>query len=314
MLFVHIPKTAGTSFRTSLAKFYGEEYIAKDYGPYFSATSDVVRNEIHKKNDLYSLRYTLKKKGYKVLGGHFPASRYTSIFPVSDCVAFLRDPVQRFYSEYQHRSNRSFDRFEGSIEEYCEVNKFCNVQSRMLAKTAWPAFACVALTESYTKSLEFINADFGVCLNEVEVNKRRGDIKKPYDLTEKQIALIIEKNSDDCMIYEEAKKYFEERIKLENPNDFVRGRIEEIKGNRVYGYAIPNNNTEVEPVEVQLLVNDIVQDTTIAKDYRKNLDLLRVKRKGHVGFSFDISKFVKGDVFQVSVKDTGQKLAYKVKK
>ena len=45
-LVVHVPKTAGTSFRWALDKCFGESNVVRDYGRKADATSDVVRERL----------------------------------------------------------------------------------------------------------------------------------------------------------------------------------------------------------------------------------------------------------------------------
>ena len=39
-VFVHIPKTAGTSFRLGADQYFGEKMVCRDYGPKAPETSE----------------------------------------------------------------------------------------------------------------------------------------------------------------------------------------------------------------------------------------------------------------------------------
>ena len=310
-IFVHIPKTAGTSFRKSLDSFFKESNVAKDYGLFFEETNNDIKKYLHQNQDPYAAVSKIKEKDFKFIVGHFKASRYAYQIPVHDFVTILRDPVQRFYSEFQHRSNRHFDKFEGTIEDYCAVEKFCNVQSKMLAGAAWPAFGCVGLTESYNDSVRIINDTLSLDLKYMEVNKRRNDIAKGYSLTTAQIELIKQVNKADVELYEVAKQYFQERMSLDDDSLFVRGRLEFIKDNVVSGYAIPPLHN-AQAVTVQVLANDHVIGEVIAKEHRKYLSLLGVNRNGYVGFEYDLGDIPVGAKISARVKETRQLLAYSI--
>lgn len=310
-VFVHLPKTAGTSFRRSLGKYYGESYIAKDYGPHLQETDFNIKQMLHIEDDPYAAVLDVESKGSKFIVGHFKATRYAYQIPISKFVTILRDPVQRFYSEYNHRANRNFDRFTGTIEDYCREERFCNIQSKMLAGVAWPAFGCVGLTEEYNKSMSLINTECSVELEYMEVNKRRGNIGKGYDLSPAQLELISKCNQGDIALYKAAVNYFNQRIKLTDQHKFVRGRIEFVKDNVVSGYAIPVEHNS-SAVVVEILANDIVIGETIAKQHRKYLALLSVSRKGYVGFEFKLEGLPEKSVISARVKDTHQYLAYTI--
>ncbi|MEZ5582905.1 MAG: hypothetical protein R3F37_09170 [Candidatus Competibacteraceae bacterium] len=47
--FVHIPKTAGTSFRQEMSRIVGNERVLMDYGYRENATSEIVSNVYEKK-------------------------------------------------------------------------------------------------------------------------------------------------------------------------------------------------------------------------------------------------------------------------
>ncbi|MGS0466403.1 hypothetical protein ACU8V3_03960 [Cobetia marina] len=271
----------------------------------------ISKKKLHAEDDPYSAVLNVENKGSKFIVGHFKASRYAFQIPISKFVTILRDPIQRFYSEYNHRSNRDFDRFTGTIEDYCQEERFCNIQSKMLAGVAWPAFGCVGLTEEYNKSMYLINSELSVELEYMEVNKRRGDIEKGYDLSPAQLELISKCNKGDIELYNAAVDYFNQRISLTDEHSFVRGRIEFIKDNIVSGYAIPAEDNSP-AVVVEILANGIVIGEAIAKRHRKYLALLSVSRKGYVGFEFKLGDLPEKSVISARVKDTHQYLAYTI--
>ena len=51
LFFVHIPKTAGTSFRKACENYFGTPYSAYDYSPNSSDTSALVLDCMYRNHD-----------------------------------------------------------------------------------------------------------------------------------------------------------------------------------------------------------------------------------------------------------------------
>ncbi|MGK7895088.1 MAG: sulfotransferase family 2 domain-containing protein, partial [Xenococcus sp. (in: cyanobacteria)] len=85
VISIHVPKTAGTTFKKVLRQVYHPEEIFFDY-----AHRGDVRNKM----------LTNPKPGVKVIHGHFPANKYDSKFPDSRKILWLRDPIKRLISLY----------------------------------------------------------------------------------------------------------------------------------------------------------------------------------------------------------------------
>jgi hypothetical protein len=81
VVFVHIPKTAGTSFTGYLVTHFRREEIAP---PYFG--------------DLATLEST---RGKRFVAGHFLLSQALGVFPNAFFLTFLREPVARIQSQYR---------------------------------------------------------------------------------------------------------------------------------------------------------------------------------------------------------------------
>ena len=310
MVFVHIPKTAGTSFTRGLEVQLGKDRIAYDFGTGFSRTSDIVREKVYTNDDYWGLRAGLENSDVRVLSGHFEAKKYQFLFPITSFVTFLREPVQRFYSEYCHRKRRDFDRFDGSFMDYCKVEKFCNIQSRLLQDMPWSAFGFLGLTESYNKSLDLFESYCGIRVDRLEVNQNNQKGKGSYELSDAELSEAIKVNKKDCGLFKQVKDYFNERIKCyENGSPFVMGQLQNVSNGNVFGFACSTDHTSyAQPVEVEILINGSVKARCLANQHRKRLQLFGVPRNGFVGFSTQL-ELKAGDRVAARVADTKQLLA-----
>ncbi len=85
VISIHVPKTAGTTFKKILRQIYHPEEIFFDY-PH--------------RGDLRHNMLTNPKPGIKVIHGHFPSHKYDSKFPECRKIIWLRDPIKRLISLY----------------------------------------------------------------------------------------------------------------------------------------------------------------------------------------------------------------------
>ena len=127
LIFIHLPKTAGTSLRRTIQKNYPsrELFFIYNRNPRFN-TMDDLRG--FKAEDFAK---------YKIIMGHFPFNR--KIFPFNDrrFVTIVREPIQRVISYHRHVMGR--DEWRGreiSLIEYMQTSdeiQLQNHQTRLLA-------------------------------------------------------------------------------------------------------------------------------------------------------------------------------------
>jgi len=124
-LVVHTPKTAGTSFRWALEKYFGKSKIVRDYGPRSDATSKVVREYLYDGDTPRGpeeLVSEISNHTKRILIGHFPIQKYADFFNAKHIIAFVRDPLVRMCSEYLHRAKNKT--FTGSFSEFLQMPEY----------------------------------------------------------------------------------------------------------------------------------------------------------------------------------------------
>ena len=150
-LFIHIPKTAGTSFRLGLEAAFDNDSVCKDYSESSDETSDEVLENIYRKKDFYAFHQEFKKKGYRFLSGHFGVKKYIHLFGAENSITFLRDPVKRIVSEYNHFAH--YHGYEKDFQSFYSDKRFVNKQLNIFSGVPWPLVGFIGLTERYSESL-----------------------------------------------------------------------------------------------------------------------------------------------------------------
>jgi len=92
LIFVHIPKTAGSTFHMILNSRYPHSGIQNLFGSRYSEP------EIHQ----FMIRPAETKKHIRLLKGHMPFGMHKHIPHPSQYIAMLRDPVERVISQYYY--------------------------------------------------------------------------------------------------------------------------------------------------------------------------------------------------------------------
>lgn len=302
ILFVHIPKTAGTSFRHSAKKFFGDENTYFDYNISSSETSEIIKKYVYEKNDFYALSLNLFQKENIFLSGHFHASKYSGLFDTLDVITFVRNPIEQVISHYKHFI--TYSNYKESIEVFVKENRFKNIQSKILANRPLELYGFIGLTEEYAKSLELINKDFNM---ELEVLKLNSSIKDKY-FDDEIINLIIKENQEDIKLYEKAKTIFKNYLQcFEKELPYTYAHIQEKSKKRIRGIAFQRNNKEA--IELEIYENNKLISTVTASAYRPGIAYYCSTRKSFVGFDYIFEKEIseKSNI-HVFVKETGQEI------
>ena len=212
ILFIHIPKTAGISFRKGLEEIYSDR-LCKDY-------SDSIFDSWRRRED--SMRAVYQNRAalicdYDVIYGNFPVPKYSLLNSDGDdstlFCTLLRDPVDRVISEYRslttkpdpqrHAKNMTLTEFAGSYPQR-------KIYSLFTKGMPLYQFAFIGITEEYTRSLDLFAQIFNIRIPYYNINVSPGS-KLDLDARERQEIETILK--DNYRIYNDARRLFDERCK-----------------------------------------------------------------------------------------------------
>lgn len=307
--FIHIPKTAGTSFRIAAEKNFGWGYIHLDYGRDSHETSQLVKRKIYESSDLFSLALSLSEDRCKFFGGHVRASKYAMLFSAEKMVTFVRDPVKQVLSQYEHLTYHAG--YAKSLDEYLAgLSERPDLAAGFLRGIPLEVYGFVGVTELYAESLEVFNKTYGTCFPLLEENVNpQGGAEKYSDCDEilSQVALRLDPRS--TALYTRAVDLLKTRVRAQAEGwDYVHGAIGAVTPYSIRGFAYRSKNSG-KPVQVQLWVNDRLHAAKEATELRSHLRNFNVPRNGFVGFRFRLRKPLRtGDLVRCTVYETGQTL------
>lgn len=132
VIFLHIPKAAGSTLKDILYRQYEKEYIYElDSQKFFQSQED------------FKQLNTKEKDKIQLLMGHMYFGLHEFISSPSTYIKMLRNPIQKVISYYYFVSSKltthpDYELINSqniSLKEYCTMNKpnMCNAQTRFLA-------------------------------------------------------------------------------------------------------------------------------------------------------------------------------------
>jgi hypothetical protein len=301
--FIHIPKTAGTSFKRASEKYFGADGVVKNYGAKSSETTawvkDVVLND---KN--YPLLYdNLSRNGIGLYTGHVHALPTANIFQIQNIITFLRNPLEQVISHFNHFSR--WYEYKKNISEFVITPGFKNLQSRHLNGLPIQLVGFIGITEKYSVSIDLLNTYYGW---DFEAREDNANEKKNITSVEKSINDLVDlENADDFRLYACVDKLFEERRALNAlDKEWCYSFIDQLDEKHVSGVAYMAKS--VSNVSVLIFEKDKQLGCCVANELRLGLIRFGVPNKGFIGFSFILPKSIDLSEILVVVETTGQVL------
>ena len=204
LLCIHIPKTAGRTFRQALKSHYGENGVL------------TLDHQFLKKRGETLADYPVHQ--YPVVHGHLHYNLLQPYAtPTTKWVTWLRHPVDRVLSNYFfYRSNGYVKRKKKehdlkliSLEEYVHRPKKRNVMTRFMGELLLRDCFFVGLQEHYYEDLQKIAEKLSWQLPKdcyevrVNVNASKPDLNQPFLHKMREVIALL--NSEDIELYNEAK-------------------------------------------------------------------------------------------------------------
>ncbi len=208
LVSIHIPKTAGTTFRTIIQESFGKRKTAKvDID---SAGQINVNNKLFLKQHLNSKIVAIH--------GHFTYADVHRKFNLDSDVSFvtwLRNPIERVISNYHFLNKIIADRLKElpqeklmermgkSLIQFAELEANQNVMSKFLSGANLEQFTFVGIQDHFETELERLHLQ----LNWKKIDNRKHNVtgKKATKVDEETLAFIKTVNAKDVALYEKAK-------------------------------------------------------------------------------------------------------------
>jgi hypothetical protein len=307
IFFVHIPKTAGTSFRLGAEEFFGKQPICYDYGKSAAETSELVRETLYAgpQADLWHFREQCLAQRLAMVGGHVSSMKFVALFGIANTLTFLREPLQRMASEYGHFVRKHA--YEGSFRDFYSSPAMQNRQSRLLRGTPLSSLGLVGITERYEESLELVNATYGTKIPVRQDNFGKPSIEAQHEISAEDEKELLRLNKADLVLYRAAMALHESRLEMHRDGlPFAHAGINQALPRQVSGWAWwAQPSRRKEPMTIDILVNEEHRGTVKTLDLRSGLCRLLPPRGGYVGFRL-AGHFKPGDLVQCRVVETGQ--------
>ncbi len=244
LIFLHVPKTGGTTLRKILEREYEPEEIFEFYN--FGVETRIAH---------YGRLLEPARAAVRVLSGHLFYGVHEQVGEPPLYVTMLRDPVRRVMSLYRHRSTLPTQGFERVHAEEMGLEEFIhelrpvaadNGQVRMLSgvrglpfgectpelleqakRNIREHFALVLLTERFDESVLLLRRMFGwktPCYVRENVSTKR---LRPEDRSASAIELIERHNRLDAELYRFAAALFHELVELQGES--LRKELQEFQ-------------------------------------------------------------------------------------
>ena len=221
IIYVHIPKTAGTTLRNMLEQYSGPDGLYAAYPGNIAGTSSL---------EAWQTLPEEKKRSIKVLSGHYQVDVFDAAIDVQPkhFITFVRNPIDRVISLYKHSmavdpnfrgSEISLLKFLLETDESIRV-QVSNHQVRMIAgispleeitdahvgcaiERIKRDFLFVGLSEFFQEDVEKLSTKLGVKLDDIGRRNVSPDRRGRQYYSSTEIRAIRSLNTLDFVLYEQ---------------------------------------------------------------------------------------------------------------
>jgi hypothetical protein len=304
LFFMHIPKTAGTSFRYGAEQFFGKPRVDYDYGGDSLVTSESVRKYFYDNlPDPWMYFETSGRQKTRMVCGHVHIGKFVPLAGISRTLTFVRDPCQRVASEYAHIVRNK--NYEGSFRDFYTKPFMKNTMSRYFGTVDVEAVGFIGLSERYSECLAVINELYGLDIPLLEENCGRAEQADLHEISAEEEEELRRINQIDIALYQYCTELLDARLQMMRKDlPFAHARMTLDGAKAVRGWAWWGDGNDA-PVEVEIYLNGVIKDKVLATDFCQNLSYLRSPRRGYVGFNLPV-KLEDGDEVQCVVAKTSQ--------
>lgn len=297
LLFCHIPKTAGTSFRKELERILPEDQLLSDYGENNPTTSLNLAERV---------RQVESERNWKVLCGHFPLSRYGTSFAPWQVAVFLREPRQQVVSHYEHQKRHQG--YEGSLEDFALSSAGLGLQRRMLCNVPVQLLGFVGITAQYRTSLELFRHLFEIDVQPQELNINPRRLEENFDPRSVDIpASCRSLEQDEYHLFVQANRTLKARVNFIRDggvHHWVFGAITHMDSQNITGVAFSKCGAIHLPLRI-LLNGEHLAFTCTGED-SPPMSAIRLPSK-QCGFKLRLPKKLKArDRLEVRAMPSGQ--------
>jgi hypothetical protein len=301
LIFVHIPKTAGTSLRKSFSAEFNENEVLCDYGQNEVETSTKVQDAVYKNKDIYSVI----SEGEKLIFGHFLAKKYIHLSCYKNVITFIRNPVERVVSEFKHFQRHR--NFKGTVIEFARLPRHRNMMHLYLRGIPWSALGFIGVSERYDDSLELLNKKYKMVVEHEVLND--APKKQHVELSIEDYEAITDLNHLDVSIYEKAFQAFIWRYDLHKKSrEFVHGGwLFNATKKEISGFAFFENSDSPVSISIKGRLNKV--SIVIANKFHGEIHKYGGARCGYVGFALNTLTYDVSDI-ECFVTDTNQPIPH----